>query len=105
MPDDDDDDDDFDFMEHNRLQQEIVRQTLQTKPDDVTSYEIWARQSGATMQLQMKPPFELSDEAVAAIREMFLFTRANGQDITGMHMTFTETDSRSWQIASDYEYN
>ena len=94
----------FDFMEHIRLQQQLTRETLVTKPDGIAKYEIWARQSGNNMRLEMSPPFELSDEAVAAIREMFLFNQKNGQNITGMHLTFTETDSKSWKMASDYEH-
>lgn len=95
---------DFDFMEHIRLQQQLTRETLATKPEGLTKYEIWARQSGTTMQLQMSPPFELSDRAVEAVREMFLFNKKNGQNITGMHLTFTETDGKSWKMASDYEH-
>jgi len=95
---------DFDFEEHIRLQQRITRETLATKPDGLAKYEIWARQVGNTMQLQMSPPFELNDDAVEAIREMFLFTRKNGQNITGMHITFAETDSKAWKMSSDYEY-
>lgn len=95
----------FDFMEHIRLQQQLTRATLATKPDGVKQYEIWARSSGSKMQLQMQPSFELSDEAIEAVREMFVFNQKNGQNITGMHLTFTEAEGGAWKMASDYEHS
>jgi hypothetical protein len=38
----------FDFVEHIRLQQQIIRETVATKPDALTRYEILARGSDTT---------------------------------------------------------
>jgi hypothetical protein len=94
----------FDFEEHIRLQQQIILETVATKPDALTRYEIWTRGSDKTMQIQMSPPFELTDEAVEAIREMFIFSKKNGQSFTGMHLTFSETEGKNWKMSSDYEH-
>ena len=94
----------FDFEEHIRLQQQIIYETVQTKPEPLTRFEIWARGSDKAMQIEMSPPFELSDEAVEAIREMFIFSKKNGQNFKAMHLTFSETESKSWKMSSDYEY-
>jgi hypothetical protein len=101
---DDDEDDDFDYLEHNRLNDQIIRETLKTKPADLVQYEIWARESGNSLQLQLSPPFELSDDAVTAVREMFLFMRKSGQAICGMHLTAAQQSNKAWQLAADYEY-
>ena len=78
-----------------------------------TEYEVLARQQGRTMQLQISPPFELSDQAVETIREMFLFNQKNGQDIAAMRLTFTETEvlngnekrlALSWDALDRVEY-
>jgi hypothetical protein len=95
---------DFDFDEHIRLQQQVTRETLATKPDGLTQYEIVAREQGRNMQLQLTPPFELSDKAVEAVREMFLFNKKSGQSITVMRLTFTQTEGKAWRMASDYEH-
>jgi hypothetical protein len=88
------------------LQRTLAAEALETVPDGVTKFTINATDGGDSVKygVMASPPFMLNDEAVAALREIFLLYRDGGDPLRGLTCEIAQKPDKSWGLAMEYDY-
>jgi hypothetical protein len=94
----------IDTLELTRLQQQLVQELLEEAPDTLKKFQVVATESGNSMQIQLTPTFELNEDAVGTLREIFVLCHKSGQNITGIRADVVEQPNQSWKMNMEYDY-
>jgi hypothetical protein len=88
------------------LQRTLAAEALETVPPGVTQFTINASDGGNSVKygLSAAVPFALSDEAVAALRDIFLLYRDGGDPLRGLTCEIKQGQDKKWGLAMEYDY-
>jgi hypothetical protein len=88
------------------LQRTLAAEALETVPDGVTKFTINATDGGNSVKygLTASTPFMLNDEAIAALREIFLLYRDGGDPLRGLTCEIAQGPGGNWGLAMEYDY-
>jgi hypothetical protein len=56
------------------------------------------------VQIQLTPTFELNEDTVGTLREIFVLCHKSGQHITGIGADVVEQPNKSWKMSMEYDY-
>lgn len=89
-----------------RLQRELLTESLESAPLEVTRYVVRAGSDGDSMVVKVESPtaFVLSDAAVAALRGIFALHASAGDPLRAVWAEIKENDDSTWSLAMEFEY-
>ena len=96
----------MDTQKLTELYRRLVHEALRNAPGEVKLFRIIARDAGDDLQveLQSNPQFELNDESIEALREIFLLCLESGQNVTELRADAVRQADDSWKMNVDYDH-